>query len=106
MVVSEKLILSLMAQLQFTMQVAAEAVASTLRGAASVRADGLLPLIASRSLEMLIGIFGILLAECAYVPLDPKWPADRVREVVAQCAPRAALVRDSHEAQDARGVRI
>ncbi|MEE9372227.1 MAG: amino acid adenylation domain-containing protein [Saprospiraceae bacterium] len=32
-----------------------------------------------RSIEMVIGIFGILKAGCAYVPLDPDYPIDRLQ---------------------------
>ena len=51
---------------------------------------GLVPLLATRGLEMVCGIYGILLADAAYVPLDTKWPDDRLAEVVSQCSPRAA----------------
>jgi non-ribosomal peptide synthetase component F len=32
-----------------------------------------------RSFEMLVGIFGILKAGCAYVPIDPEYPEDRIQ---------------------------
>ena len=73
---------------------AAAAVAATLaragvRGGAAGLNGGLVPLLAARGLEMITGIYGILLAGAAYVPLDVKWPADRIAEVVSQCAPLA-----------------
>ena len=73
---------------------AAAAVAATLaragvRGGAAGVNGGFVPLLATRGLEMITGIYGILLAGAAYVPLDVKWPADRIEEVVLQCAPLA-----------------
>src|SRR6185369_15018342 len=40
--------------------------------------DERIGLCADRSLEMLIGLLGILKAGAAYVPLDPRYPADRL----------------------------
>ncbi|CAE7916270.1 mycC, partial [Symbiodinium necroappetens] len=72
-------------------QLAAEAgqVASELLSA-DVTVDSLVPLMSHRCTEMIIAIFGILFAGGGYVPLDTKWPDDRVMEVISQCAPRAA----------------
>lgn len=36
----------------------------------------------SRSLEMMVGLFAILKAGAAYVPLDPSYPADRIAYIV------------------------
>ncbi|CAE7722591.1 mycC [Symbiodinium sp. CCMP2592] len=71
-------------------QLAAEAgqVASELLSA-DVTTDSLVPLMSHRCTEMVIAIFGILFAGGGYVPLDTKWPDDRVMEVISQCAPRA-----------------
>ncbi|HEV2524710.1 MAG TPA: AMP-binding protein, partial [Gammaproteobacteria bacterium] len=40
--------------------------------------DSLIGICAKRSLEMVIGILGILKAGCAYLPLDPNYPAERL----------------------------
>jgi len=40
-------------------------------------------LLADRELEMFIGIMGILYAGCAYVPLNPKAPAERIQYMLA-----------------------
>ncbi|MGB3204689.1 MAG: amino acid adenylation domain-containing protein, partial [Crinalium sp.] len=43
-----------------------------------VKADSLVGICVERSLEMLIGILGILKAGAAYVPLDPAYPQERL----------------------------
>jgi amino acid adenylation domain-containing protein len=40
--------------------------------------DGLIAICLERSLEMVVGLLGILKAGSAYVPLDPAYPRDRV----------------------------
>jgi len=40
--------------------------------------DGLVGICLERSLEMVVGLLGILKAGCAYVPLDPAYPSDRI----------------------------
>jgi amino acid adenylation domain-containing protein len=43
-----------------------------------VKPDGLVAICVERSLEMVIGLLGILKAGAAYVPLDPAYPRDRI----------------------------
>lgn len=47
-----------------------------------------------RSAEMVIGLLGVLQAGCAFVPLDPQWPAAR-RAVVIEDAGVAVQFNDS-----------
>ncbi|GGI25684.1 amino acid adenylation domain-containing protein [Pedobacter mendelii] len=41
--------------------------------------NGLIPICIHPSLETVIGIFGILKAGCAYVPIDPEYPICRIK---------------------------
>ncbi|WP_249436170.1 non-ribosomal peptide synthetase, partial [Paenibacillus sp. Marseille-Q4541] len=41
--------------------------------------DNIVGLITGRSLDMLVGIYGVLKAGGAYLPIDPEHPADRIR---------------------------
>lgn len=73
------------------------------RLAAWLRANGVTPddavgLSVCRSIEMAVGVLGILKAGAAYVPLDPEYPADRLAYMVRDCG--ATLV-----VADARAVR-
>ena len=43
------------------------------------RADSIVGIMVERSLEMIIGILGVLKAGGAYLPIDPKYPEDRIR---------------------------
>ncbi|WP_055482529.1 non-ribosomal peptide synthetase [Sphaerimonospora mesophila] len=49
-----------------------------------------------RSAEMVIGLLGVLQAGCAFVPLDPRWPAAR-RAVVIDDARVVVQLNDSGE---------
>ncbi|MFE5922249.1 amino acid adenylation domain-containing protein [Streptomyces sp. NPDC056468] len=49
-----------------------------------------------RSADMVIGLLGVLQAGCAFVPLDPQWPAQR-RAVVIQDARVVVQLNDSGE---------
>ncbi|WP_255288952.1 non-ribosomal peptide synthetase, partial [Bacillus cereus] len=44
-----------------------------------VQANQLVGIMADRSLEMIVGILGILKAGAAYVPIDPEYPRERIR---------------------------
>ncbi len=46
--------------------------------------EALVGICLERSLEMVIGLLGILKAGAAYVPLDPSYPADRLRLIVEE----------------------
>ena len=48
-----------------------------------------------RSLEMLVGILGILKAGGCYVPLDPSYPADRLRFMLDDSRARVLVTRRS-----------
>ncbi|MGK7886280.1 MAG: amino acid adenylation domain-containing protein, partial [Crocosphaera sp.] len=43
-----------------------------------IQADNLVGIALERSLEMVIGLLGILKAGAAYVPIDPNYPSDRI----------------------------
>ena len=44
---------------------------------------------------MVVGVLAVLKAGGAYVPLDPSYPLDRLRYMLADCAPVAVLTHDS-----------
>ncbi|MBE5929218.1 MAG: amino acid adenylation domain-containing protein, partial [Lachnospiraceae bacterium] len=60
-----------------------------------VKPDDFVAIVAERSLEMLIGIFGIIKAGGAYVPIDPTYPEDRIAYILGDSAPKAVLVYKS-----------
>jgi natural product biosynthesis luciferase-like monooxygenase protein len=67
--------------------------------AAGVRPGDRVGLYLERSLELAVGLLGILTAGAAYVPLDPAYPAERVRYVLADAAV-SAIVTQGHLAVD------
>ncbi|WP_052088210.1 non-ribosomal peptide synthetase [Paenibacillus wynnii] len=48
-------------------------------------------IMAERSIEMIIGIYGIIKAGGAYVPIDPTYPRDRVEYILEDCNPKVLL---------------
>lgn len=44
--------------------------------------NDLIGLCIDRSINMIISIIGILKAGCAYVPIDPQYPIDRIRHII------------------------
>jgi len=50
---------------------------------AGAKADSLIGLLVDRSLEMIVGLLGILKAGAAYVPIDPEYPRDRIEHILA-----------------------
>ncbi|RKE21816.1 non-ribosomal peptide synthetase [Streptomyces sp. TLI_171] len=73
-----------------------ELLAESHRAAAAVREVGALPrtpvgLYGPRSAELVTGMLGILLAGCAYLPLDPALPAARLRSMLHTAGATAVL---------------
>ncbi len=51
--------------------------------ARGVRRGARVGVLLERSLDMVLGVMGIVKAGAAYVPLDPAWPAERIRWILA-----------------------
>ena len=49
-------------------------------------------IITERSLEMVIGIYGIIKSGSAYVPIDPSYPKERINYMLEDCQPKAILM--------------
>lgn len=74
------------------------AVATELRKQ-GVGPDVLVGLCAERSLEMVIGLLGIVQAGGAYVPIDPSYPADRIAYMLDDAAPSMLLTQPTLRGQ-------
>jgi amino acid adenylation domain-containing protein len=62
--------------------------------------DARVAICVERGLEMVVGVLGVLKAGGAWVPLDPAYPAERLRYMLADSAPRVVLTQSSPAAQD------
>ncbi|HET9280163.1 MAG TPA: amino acid adenylation domain-containing protein, partial [Flavitalea sp.] len=56
-----------------------------------VKKETLVPICIERSLNMMVGILGILKAGGVYVPLDPKYPVDRIRFMLGDIGASVAV---------------
>ena len=62
-------------------------------GAPVVKPDTLVAISVERSLEMVVGLLGILKAGAAYVPVDPEYPQDRIAYVLQDAGARIVLTQ-------------
>lgn len=58
-----------------------------------VRPDDLTGVFAGPSLDLMTGVWGVLLAGGGYVPLSPDYPPERLRYVLANCEPKVILTQ-------------
>ncbi|WP_270171316.1 non-ribosomal peptide synthase/polyketide synthase [Paenibacillus sp. SYP-B4298] len=77
---------------------AAERLAWRLR-AEGLSAEGLVPIIAERSPELVIGQLAILKAGGAYVPIDPKYPAERMEWMLEDAGASLLLIQHAELAR-------
>jgi len=70
----------------------ANQLASVLREKYAVKPNDFVALLTERSLEMIIGIYGIIKAGGAYIPMDPTYPEDRLSFMLEDASPKAVLV--------------
>ena len=74
----------------------------SLRCAGQLRNHGVKPgdnvaILCGRRLETIIALLGILRLGAAFVPLDPEWPAERIRFVLEDCKPACLVMDEQHE---------
>ena len=65
-----------------------------------LKPDSLIGLCVERSLDMSIGILGILKAGAAYVPLDPDYPQDRIEYMIEDAKPGLTITQEAIVAKD------
>ncbi|MEF9672128.1 AMP-binding protein [Pseudomonas sp. PCH446] len=61
--------------------------------ALGVQPDERVAICAERSLDMIVGLLGVLKAGAAYVPIDPAHPAERMAFMLQDSQPRALLTQ-------------
>jgi amino acid adenylation domain-containing protein len=62
-------------------------------GELGVGPDSLVGICVERSLEMVVGLIGILKAGAAYVPIDPEYPRDRIEFMLSDVSPAVVLTQ-------------
>ncbi|MBC7828704.1 MAG: amino acid adenylation domain-containing protein [Chitinophagaceae bacterium] len=61
--------------------------------------ESLVPVCVERSLEMIIGVLGILKAGAAYVPIDPGYPEERIRYMLEDTKSRTIITSKQSKAR-------
>ncbi len=56
----------------------------------------ILGIMAEHSLEMIIAIIAVLKSGCPYLPIDPSYPAQRIRYMLEDSKPRILLTQEKH----------
>jgi amino acid adenylation domain-containing protein len=67
--------------------------------ALGVRPDMLVGVCAERSLELMVGVLGIVKAGGAYVPLDPTYPQDRLAYMLEDCGATLVVTQEKRRQQ-------
>ncbi|MGD2087187.1 MAG: amino acid adenylation domain-containing protein, partial [Candidatus Aminicenantes bacterium] len=65
-----------------------------------VRPGGIVGIMIERSLEMVIGILGILRAGGVYLPIDTEYPMERKRYMLADTAAKLLISQGSHSSEN------
>ena len=66
--------------------------------ALGVQPDSRVAICVERGLEMVIGLYAILKAGAAYVPLDPAYPLERIAYMLSDSAPAVVLIQGATRA--------
>ncbi|MBR5773915.1 MAG: amino acid adenylation domain-containing protein, partial [Clostridia bacterium] len=72
----------------------ANQIANRLR-ALGVKPDDFVAMLTERSIEMVIGVYAILKAGAAYVPINTIYPDDRIQFILEDCQPKCILTYDA-----------
>ncbi|MGB8954626.1 MAG: amino acid adenylation domain-containing protein, partial [Tumebacillaceae bacterium] len=64
--------------------------------AQGVQRNQLVAIMMERSMEMMVGLYGIIMSGAAYVPIDPDYPADRIEYMLADSDARVLLTKQDY----------
>jgi amino acid adenylation domain-containing protein len=73
----------------------ANQLARTLR-ASGVTKNTMVGILAEKSMEMVVGILGIIKAGGGYVPIDPEYPEYRINFIISDSGCKILLIQDKH----------
>ncbi|WP_446098030.1 amino acid adenylation domain-containing protein [Bacillus velezensis] len=69
----------------------ANALARKLRKDYNIQPNDFVVISTEKCLEMVVGIYAILKAGAAYVPVDPSYPEERINYIINDCKPKVVL---------------
>lgn len=62
-----------------------------------VKQNDIIPIIDSRSIDMIIGMFAIMKLGCAYLPIDIEYPKDRIEYIISDASAKLVLTRKEYK---------
>ncbi|MFZ6009422.1 MAG: amino acid adenylation domain-containing protein [Bacteroidota bacterium] len=68
-----------------------------------VKADDTIAIMSDRTIEMVAGMIGILKSGAAFVPIDPEYPAERIKRILKAVKPKTLLI-DSYRLLDVAAI--
>lgn len=72
--------------------------------ALGVGAGSLVAVCLDRSADTIVSLVAILQAGGAYLPIEPAWPLDRIREILADCEPTLVIGSEHDQPRIAEGI--
>ncbi|WP_435592014.1 amino acid adenylation domain-containing protein [Nocardia sp. bgisy118] len=74
--------------------------------AAGVHTGSVVPVIADRSADYVVGLLAVLQTGAAFVPVDPAWPTARIEQILADTAPAVLLTHHGRYSGDVPALAI
>ncbi|PWK15794.1 non-ribosomal peptide synthetase [Tumebacillus permanentifrigoris] len=67
--------------------------------AQGVQRNQLIAIMMERSIELIVGLYGIVKAGAAYVPIDPEYPAQRIQYMIEDSGANVLLTKQGYQEQ-------
>lgn len=66
---------------------------------AGIKPNDFVVIIMERCIELMISIYAVMLSGAAFVPIDPKYPNERIKMTIEDCEPKVVLTNGVYDVQ-------